>query len=79
LNYRHRASGGTPIYIRNVATVKLGGAFRVGVLDKNGKEAVGGVVIARYGVNTLDVIKGVKGEARIINQVCRKGKSRDLL
>ncbi len=54
------ASGGTPIYIRNVATVKLGGAFRVGVLDKNGKEAVGGVVIARYGVNTLDVIKGVK-------------------
>ena len=54
------ASGGTPIYIRNVATVKLGGAFRVGVLDKNGKEVVGGVVIARYGVNTLDVIKGVK-------------------
>jgi copper/silver efflux system protein len=54
------AANGTPIYIRNVATVKLGGAFRVGVLDKNGKEAVGGVVIARYGVNTLDVIKGVK-------------------
>ncbi|MBI3653095.1 MAG: efflux RND transporter permease subunit [Acidobacteria bacterium] len=54
------AQNGTPIYIRNVATVKLGGAFRVGVLDRDGKEAVGGVVIARYGVNTLEVIKAVK-------------------
>ncbi|HKN82183.1 MAG TPA: CusA/CzcA family heavy metal efflux RND transporter, partial [Pyrinomonadaceae bacterium] len=40
--------------------VKLGNAFRTGVLDKNGKEAVGGVVIARYGVNTLEVIDAVK-------------------
>ncbi|HSB10258.1 MAG TPA: efflux RND transporter permease subunit, partial [Blastocatellia bacterium] len=54
------ASAGTPIYVRNVAAVKLGDAFRVGVLDRDGKEAVGGVVIARYGVNTLDVIKAVK-------------------
>src|SRR5207244_7731717 len=30
------------------------------VLDRDGKEAVGGVVIARYGVNTLDVIERVK-------------------
>lgn len=51
---------GTPIYMRNVASVKLGGAFRVGALDRDGKEAVGGVVIARYGVNTLDVIEAVK-------------------
>ncbi len=54
------ASNGTPIYVRNVAEVKLGNAFRTGALDKNGKEAVGGVVIARYGVNTLDVIEAVK-------------------
>jgi Cu(I)/Ag(I) efflux system membrane protein CusA/SilA len=54
------ASNGIPIYVRNVADVKLGNAFRTGVLDKNGKEAVGGVVIARYGVNTLDVIDAVK-------------------
>jgi copper/silver efflux system protein len=53
-------SGGTPIYLRNVASVKIGNAFRVGVLDRDGKEAVGGVVIARYGVNTLDVINAVK-------------------
>lgn len=54
------SSNGIPIYVRNVASVKLGDAFRTGSLDKNGKEAVGGVVIARYGVNTLDVIESVK-------------------
>ncbi len=54
------APNGVPIYVRNVADVKLGNAFRTGGLDKNGREAVGGVVIARYGVNTLEVIDAVK-------------------
>ncbi|MEP6705094.1 MAG: efflux RND transporter permease subunit, partial [Acidobacteriota bacterium] len=54
------SSRGTPIYVKNVAEVKLGSAFRTGALDKDGKEAVGGVVIARYGVNTLEVINAVK-------------------
>lgn len=54
------SANGTPIYVRNVAAVKIGDAFRTGALDKDGKEAVGGVVIARYGVNTLDVIDAVK-------------------
>ncbi|MCM3904564.1 MAG: CusA/CzcA family heavy metal efflux RND transporter [Pyrinomonadaceae bacterium] len=54
------AANGVPIYVRNVAEVKLGNAFRTGTLDKNGKEAVGGVVIARYGVNTLEVIDAIK-------------------
>jgi Cu(I)/Ag(I) efflux system membrane protein CusA/SilA len=54
------AQNGIPIFVRNVAEVKLGNAFRTGALDKDGKEAVGGVVIARYGVNTLEVIDAVK-------------------
>jgi Cu(I)/Ag(I) efflux system membrane protein CusA/SilA len=54
------SSNGTPVYVKNVADVHLGNAFRTGALDKDGKETVGGVVIARYGVNTLDVIEGVK-------------------
>ncbi|MEO7539701.1 MAG: efflux RND transporter permease subunit, partial [Pyrinomonadaceae bacterium] len=54
------SANGTPIYVKNVADVKLGDAFRTGALDKNGKEAVGGVVVARYGVNTLDVIEAIK-------------------
>lgn len=48
-----------PITIAQVATVALGPAPRRGVLDKDGAEAVGGVVTARYGVNPLEVILGV--------------------
>ena len=60
------ARNGIPIYVQNVADVKLGNAFRTGALDKNGKEAVGGVVIARYGVNTLEVIDAVKEKIKAL-------------
>ncbi|KKN64135.1 hypothetical protein LCGC14_0494760 [marine sediment metagenome] len=49
-----------PVLIRHVATVTLGPALRRGGLDKDGAEAVGGVVVARYGDNPLAVIKNVK-------------------
>src|SRR5262247_134283 len=67
------ASNGTPIYARNVAAVKLGEAFRVGSLDRDGEEAVGGVVIARYGVNALDVIEGVKEKLRSLESGLPRG------
>src|SRR6267378_3709532 len=67
------SANGTAIYVRNVADVKLGNAFRTGVLDKNGKEAVGGVVIARYGVNTLEVIQSVKQRIEAIKSGLPKG------
>lgn len=67
------SSNGTAIYVRNVADVKLGNAFRTGALDKNGKEAVGGVVIARYGVNTLEVIDAVKQRINAISSGLPKG------
>src|SRR5467141_274673 len=67
------SANGTAIYMRNVAEVKLGNAFRTGVLDKNGKEAVGGVVIARYGVNTLEVIQSVKQRIEAIKSGLPKG------
>jgi Cu(I)/Ag(I) efflux system membrane protein CusA/SilA len=49
-----------PIYVRNVATVSLGPALRRGALDNEGAEAVGGVVVVRYGENPLAAIKNVK-------------------
>ncbi len=67
------AQNGTPLYVRNVAAVKLGNAFRVGVLDRDGKEAVGGVVIARYGVNALAVINGVKAKLKSLETGLPKG------
>ena len=55
-----RAEGGTPLYVKNVATVSIGPEFRRGALDKEGTEAVGGVVTMRYGENPLAVIERVK-------------------
>ncbi len=49
-----------PVYVRNVAHVSLGPALRRGALDKEGVEAVGGVVVVRYGENPLAAIKNVK-------------------
>ncbi len=48
-----------PIRVSDVATVSLGPALRRGALDKGGAEAVGGVVVVRYGANPLEVIKKV--------------------
>ncbi len=53
---------GTPIFIKNVASVQLGPDFRRGALDKHGEEAVGGVVIMRYGENPLAVIERLKAK-----------------
>lgn len=49
-----------PLYVRNVAHVSQGPALRTGVLDKEGTEAVGGVVVVRHGANPLEVINNVK-------------------
>lgn len=54
------AVNGTPITIGNVGNVQLGPEFRRGVLDKNGRNAVGGVVVIRYGANARAVIAAVK-------------------
>ncbi len=55
-----REQGGTPLTLRNVATVQLGPDFRRGALDKAGVEAVGGVVLMRYGENPRAVMERVK-------------------
>lgn len=52
--------GGTPLFLRDVATVRVGGDFRRGTLDINGREAVGGIVVMRYGENAYRVISDVK-------------------
>jgi copper/silver efflux system protein len=51
---------GTPVYLKQVASVTSGPDFRRGALDKMGLAAVGGVVIIRYGENTQEVIARVK-------------------
>src|SRR6188474_3581200 len=53
-------ANGVPIYVEQVANVQIGNAFRVASLVKGTHEAVGGVVVARTGVNTKNVIDAVK-------------------
>lgn len=49
-----------PIRMRDVANVTKGPALRRGALDKGGAEAVGGVVVVRYGFNPLEAIQNTK-------------------
>ncbi|MBS1681530.1 MAG: CzcABC family efflux RND transporter, transmembrane protein [Cytophagales bacterium] len=50
-----------PITIKDVATVQMTGQLRLGIFDVSGEgEAVGGIVVMRYGENADEVIKKVK-------------------
>ena len=52
---------GTPVFVKNVASVSLGPDIRRGMAELDGKgEVVGGIVIMRYGENALTVIDAVK-------------------
>jgi copper/silver efflux system protein len=55
------APNGTPIYLSSLGSVQLGSDLRRGLIEENGQgEAVGGIVVARYGVNAKEVIDRVK-------------------
>ncbi|MFC1606831.1 efflux RND transporter permease subunit, partial [Candidatus Latescibacterota bacterium] len=56
-----------PILVKHVAHVALGPALRRGALDKGGTEAVGGVVVVRFGENPLAAIKNVKDKIKEIS------------
>ncbi|MSU46486.1 MAG: efflux RND transporter permease subunit [Lacunisphaera sp.] len=56
-----RGPGGTPVLLGEVANVQVGPDMRRGIAELNGEgETVGGIVVVRYGVDTRQVIQGVK-------------------
>src|SRR5271156_1621928 len=56
-------TNGTPVLVRDLGVVSFGPDLREGVADWNGEgEAVGGIVVMRYGQNALNVINGVKAK-----------------
>ena len=55
-----------PVRIKDIGVVTLGPSTRRGLLDKDGAEVVGGVVVARYGANPLQVINNVKDKIKEI-------------
>lgn len=59
------APGGIPVSIKDIATVQLGNDLRRGLLDKDGQgEAVGGLIVMRYGENAKAVIDRVKAKLK---------------
>src|SRR6187549_81726 len=66
---------GTPIYLRDVATIQIGGDFRRGTLDVDGREVVGGIVVMRTGENGLAVIRAVKEKIAQISSSLPPGVS----
>ncbi len=56
-----------PVRIKDIAHVSYGPATRRGGLDKSGSEAVGAVVVARYGSNPMEVINNVKDKIKEID------------
>jgi Cu(I)/Ag(I) efflux system membrane protein CusA/SilA len=58
---------GTPVLVRDLGTVSFGPDERRGAADWQGQgEAVGGIVVMRYGLNALNVIEGVKAKLKEI-------------
>ncbi len=53
-----------PVLLRDIATVQIGGDFRRGALDVDGREVVGGIVVMRTGENAKAVIDAVKTRIR---------------
>ena len=62
-----KVNDNVPVTIKDVAKVSYGPALRRGALDKGGAEAVGGVVVVRYGFNPLEAIKNVKAKIKEIS------------
>lgn len=64
-----KVNNNVPLRIRDIAKVTIGPASRAerAILDKGGAEAVGGVVVARYGDNPLQVIDAIKAKIEEIS------------
>lgn len=63
-----------PIRIRDVASVQMGGDLRLGIFDENGEgEAVGGIVVMRYGANANQVIKDIKVKIKEVEKGLPEG------
>ena len=65
---------GTPILLRDVATVRLGPDMRRGLVDLNGQgEVVGGIVVMRFGQNALEVIDRIKAKLKELEPSMPRG------
>jgi Cu(I)/Ag(I) efflux system membrane protein CusA/SilA len=69
-----KAEGGTPVTVKDVATVSLGPEMRRGIADLDGQgDVVGGIVVMRSGENALNVIERIKTKLEELKPSLPKG------
>src|SRR5690242_5940794 len=69
-----RSEGGTPVLVKDVATVALGPELRRGVADLDGQgDVVGGIVVMRSGENALNVIRRIEARLEELKPSLPKG------
>src|SRR6266545_1374381 len=69
-----RSEGGTPVLVKDIATVALGPELRRGIADLDGEgDVVGGIVVMRSGENALNVIKRIETKLEDLKPSLPKG------
>ncbi|MCJ8344019.1 efflux RND transporter permease subunit [bacterium] len=63
-----RSDQGTPLLVKHLGHVQMVPAFRRGILDDAGQEAVGGIVVARYGENPMMLLERIREKLKSINE-----------
>jgi CzcA family heavy metal efflux pump len=67
-------NNGIPIRIKDIGSVQMGSNLRLGIFDENGEgEAVGGIVVMRYGENADNVINVVKAKMKDVEKGLPEG------
>lgn len=65
---------GIPVRVQDIGTVQMGGDLRLGIFDRNGEgEAVGGIIVMRYGENAVNVINAVKQKMKDVQKGLPEG------
>ena len=68
-----KVEDGTPVYLRDVATIEQAPSLRFGAVTRDGKEVVLGVALSRIGTNAADVVDGVKQKVEIADSALPEG------
>ena len=67
-------NNGIPIRIKDIGSVQMGSDLRLGIFDENGEgEAVGGIIVMRYGENADNVINAVKAKMKEVEKGLPEG------
>ena len=68
-----KVQDGTPVYLRDVATIEQAPSLRFGAVTRDGKEVVLGMALSRIGTNAADVVDGVKQKVEIADSALPEG------